>query len=331
MTWAGPDPRPANGPPSDLTDARLRRQQSLRPADPGRDSPARSTRSPPSRTATTLLSKAAAGAIAGVTTVLNDYWTRQAERPSNSPSRRWSGSGDRMSIAWAVLGVTPGSRRSASIRSVRTTLYHACQGARFRGRAATMAAPFVGVFHSCRGSNTCQAQGGCGFVQVTTGGGNCSGSVRQAPSGNAARYKRALRLDGPRRRRRKALFRAERQQMRRPWAAAPCRSRPRRSFPARGRCSFTTSSPARPGKLAGRSVHDHHLQGRREGPRRRLSRLRRGDGASRQDGAARSARAERAPARLPAVDLMARRTRGLGRAVPNLGDGVGLRDRISRI
>jgi hypothetical protein len=33
------------------------------------------------------------------------------------------------------------------------------------------------MFHSCRGSNGCQAQGGCGFVQPTTGGGSCSGTM----------------------------------------------------------------------------------------------------------------------------------------------------------
>jgi hypothetical protein len=30
------------------------------------------------------------------------------------------------------------------------------------------------VFHTCIGSNKCKAQGGCGFVQKTSGGGICS-------------------------------------------------------------------------------------------------------------------------------------------------------------
>src|SRR3954454_24760454 len=54
----------------------------------------------------TLLSQAAIGAIAGVTTVLNSYWSP----PAGSvlfPYPSMAGSGDRMAIAWAVTGLSP--------------------------------------------------------------------------------------------------------------------------------------------------------------------------------------------------------------------------------
>jgi len=35
----------------------------------------------------------------------------------------------------------------------------------------------VEIFHTCRGSNNCHAQGGCGFVQPVGGGGNCGSAV----------------------------------------------------------------------------------------------------------------------------------------------------------
>jgi len=37
--------------------------------------------------------------------------------------------------------------------------------------------PEVETYHSCKGSNSCMAQGGCGFVQSDAGGGNCSQSI----------------------------------------------------------------------------------------------------------------------------------------------------------
>jgi hypothetical protein len=122
-----------------------------------------------------MLSKAAAGAIAGVTTVLNDYWTPKPSGPVQFPFPSMVGSGDRMSIAWAVLGVTPDLANGPD-PVVKTTLYHACQGLDFDGTGDNVCA-FVGVFHSCRGSNGCHAQGGCGFVQSTEGGGSGCGSA----------------------------------------------------------------------------------------------------------------------------------------------------------
>lgn len=121
-----------------------------------------------------LLSQAAIGAIAGVTTVLDAYWSP----PAGSvlfPYPSMAGSGDRMAIAWAVTGKTPDLAIGID-PPVPDTLKHACQGLDFETRGKNDCAQ-VAIFHSCKGSNNCHAQGGCGFVQVTTGGGNCSGSA----------------------------------------------------------------------------------------------------------------------------------------------------------
>lgn len=126
-----------------------------------------------------LLSQAAIGAIAGVTTVLNEFWSP----PVGSvlfPYPSMAGSGDRMAIAWAVTGKCPDLSLGLD-PPVPNTLKHACQGLDFNNGGQNSCAE-VAIFHSCKGSNKCHAQGGCGFVQVTTGGGNCSGSA-PAPQG----------------------------------------------------------------------------------------------------------------------------------------------------
>jgi len=126
----------------------------------------------------TLLSQAATGAIAGVTTVLNDYWAKSG---GQFPFPSMVGSGDRMSIAWAVLGKTPDLSLGLAPMS-KTKLYHACQSLDFSASGDNQCAA-VEVFHSCRGSNGCRAQGGCGFVQATTGGGSCGGSTSSGGGG----------------------------------------------------------------------------------------------------------------------------------------------------
>jgi ferritin-like protein len=130
----------------------------------------------------TLLSQAAIGAIAGVTTVLNEYWAP----PAGSvlfPYPSMVGSGDRMAIAWAVTGKCPDLSLGID-PPVPNTLKHACQGLDWSNGGKNDCAQ-VAIFHSCKGSNNCHAQGGCGFVQVTTGGGNCSGSGAPAPKSGA--------------------------------------------------------------------------------------------------------------------------------------------------
>jgi hypothetical protein len=55
------------------------------------------------------LTQASIGAIAGVTTVLNDYWNaeKQAKQTVLFPMPSMGGSGDRMAICWAVFGKAP--------------------------------------------------------------------------------------------------------------------------------------------------------------------------------------------------------------------------------
>jgi hypothetical protein len=128
----------------------------------------------------TLLSQAAIGAIAGVTTVLDTYWAP----PAGSvlfPYPSMAGSGDRMAIVWAVTGRTPDLAIGLD-PPVPDTLKHACQGLDFETQGGNRCAD-VSLFHSCKGSNACHAQGGCGFVQITTGGGNCSSSAPQSGGG----------------------------------------------------------------------------------------------------------------------------------------------------
>jgi hypothetical protein len=131
----------------------------------------------------TLLSQAAIGAIAGVTTVLDSYWSP----PAGSvlfPYPSMVGSGDRMAIAWAVTGQCPDLSIGID-PPVPNTLKHACQGLDFNTRGNNECAQ-VAIFHSCKGSNNCHAQGGCGFVQVTTGGGNCSSSAPKSGGGGGS-------------------------------------------------------------------------------------------------------------------------------------------------
>jgi len=116
-----------------------------------------------------LVSQAGVGAIAGITTVLNDYW----ENPKQQfPYPSMVGSGDRVSICWAIFGKAPDLSRGIG-KQEDCKLYHACQGLNIDEPGDPSEAS-VEVFHSCRGSNACKAQGGCGYVQLDKGGGSCS-------------------------------------------------------------------------------------------------------------------------------------------------------------
>ena len=109
-------------------------------------------------------SKAAVGSIAGITRVLSGYWTNET---TSFPFPSMYGSGDRVSICWAVFGEYPDITQGVAPK-VDGKLYHACQGLELPLSASAVAGPElpdVAVFHSCRGSNTCKAEGGCGFVQ----------------------------------------------------------------------------------------------------------------------------------------------------------------------
>lgn len=105
-------------------------------------------------------STVATGSIAGITRVLSGFWTNET---TSFPSPSMYGSGDRVSICWAIFGEYPDITQGISSKQAGT-LYHACQALSLQ-QPGNSCAP-VEVYHSCRGSNDCKAEGGCGFVQV---------------------------------------------------------------------------------------------------------------------------------------------------------------------
>lgn len=105
-------------------------------------------------------STVATGSIAGITRVLSGFWTNET---TSFPSPSMYGSGDRVSICWAIFGEYPDITQGISNKNPGT-LYHACQALSLQ-QPGNSCAP-VEVYHSCRGSNDCKAEGGCGFVQV---------------------------------------------------------------------------------------------------------------------------------------------------------------------
>lgn len=124
-----------------------------------------------------LFSQIATGSIAGMTTVLNNYW---ATAGTTFPMPAMSGTGDRMSICWALFGKAPDLSKAA-VGKKPNTLYHACQGMALDPNTPVQewgcAAPTI--YHTCIGSNECRSEGGCGFVQSTTGGGSCGSGCGQ--------------------------------------------------------------------------------------------------------------------------------------------------------
>jgi Ferritin-like len=109
-----------------------------------------------------LFSEVCVGSIKGITTVLDQYWQYYGI-PFPNPSM-W-GSGDRVAICWAIFGMAPDL--SQGINPPAHGLQHSCQGLDFKAPGGNCAA--VNVFHTCKGSNACQAQGGCGFVHALGG------------------------------------------------------------------------------------------------------------------------------------------------------------------
>lgn len=119
------------------------------------------------------LSKVVVGAIEGINRVLTQSW---GDASISFPYPSMAGSGDRMSFYWAVFGEAPDLSKGVGTPS-SDVLYHACQSMDYEKPGASCAA--MEVYHTCRGSNSCKAQGGCGFVQSTQGGGGC-GAMRVA-------------------------------------------------------------------------------------------------------------------------------------------------------
>ncbi|MCW3070748.1 MAG: uncharacterized protein JWO44_638 [Bacteroidetes bacterium] len=123
----------------------------------------------------------ATGAIAGITTVLDAYWEKSAV---GFPFPSMGGSGDRLMMCWAVFGKLPDLSRGVQPRK-KGMLYHACQGMNLNTDIKT---PDVNcgspeVYHNCRGSNSCKAEGGCGFVQEVGQSKTCSSSLRAVQAG----------------------------------------------------------------------------------------------------------------------------------------------------
>lgn len=121
-----------------------------------------------------LFSQISTGSIAGMTTVLNQYWQTE---DTKFPMPAMGGTGDRMAICWALFGKAPDLTLAPPARQANT-LYHACQGMAIDPSAPVQqwgcASPTI--YHTCIGSNDCRSEGGCGFVQSTAGGGSCGGS-----------------------------------------------------------------------------------------------------------------------------------------------------------
>jgi hypothetical protein len=120
----------------------------------------------------TMLSQVAVGAIAGITTVLDTYWQDQK---ASFPYPSMVGSGDRMSICWAIFGRSPDLREGLDAPD-KSVLYHACQGLSLANPDPGASCAAIEIYHTCRGSNGCHAQGGCGFAQSDAGGSSCGSS-----------------------------------------------------------------------------------------------------------------------------------------------------------
>lgn len=131
----------------------------------------------------TTMSQAAVGAIKGITTVLNKYWsTALADGAGNPafPFPSMGGSGDRVSICWAIFGKCPDIAHAKLPQRDSQIINHACQGLSLDPGHPdeSNSCAHVAIYHTCKGSNSCRAEGGCGFVQTTSGNGNCSTSSK---------------------------------------------------------------------------------------------------------------------------------------------------------
>ena len=118
-----------------------------------------------------IFSQVAAGSIAGITRVLAGFWSNEK---TGFPSPSMYGSGDRVSICWAIFGKYPDLSRGIKEKE-SGVLYHACQALDL-DTPGNSCAP-VEIYHSCRGSNSCRAESGCGFVQVVGQQGLCGFKV----------------------------------------------------------------------------------------------------------------------------------------------------------
>ena len=127
------------------------------------------------------MSTVSTGAIYGITSVLDCFWQDQK---TAFPYPSMGGSGDRMSICWAVFGKAP--NLLSGVPAVEAgRLYHACQGMNLddgHPDSDPNSCAALAIYHTCKGSNGCKAQGGCGFVQSDSGGSNCGSASCGGPT-----------------------------------------------------------------------------------------------------------------------------------------------------
>ena len=126
-----------------------------------------------------MLNSAVIGSILGMTSVLTSYW---ADPSVSFPSPAMSGTSNRMIMFWSVYGTAPDLTIPIPAGPA-TGLWNACQGISIPAASGTNACGVLADYHSCIGSNTCAARGGCGFVQSVNGGGGCGGSAKAKVGG----------------------------------------------------------------------------------------------------------------------------------------------------
>jgi hypothetical protein len=124
----------------------------------------------------------ATGAIAGITTVLDSYW---GNGKVGFPFPSMGGSGDRLMMCWAVFGQLPDLSIGVQPR-LDKKLYHACQGLDLNpdSKEDPNVCASAEVYHNCRGSNSCKAEGGCGFVQLVGQSKSCGASTKLIADSN---------------------------------------------------------------------------------------------------------------------------------------------------
>jgi len=121
-----------------------------------------------------MLSQVVVGAIKGITTSLNAYWA--GAKGSSFPYAAMQVSGDKMSICWAIFGKVPNLITPTSLPPEHSRVPHACQGLNYdlENLDDPNACATMSIVHSCGGTNTCKAQGGCGYVGTDAKGGYSS-------------------------------------------------------------------------------------------------------------------------------------------------------------
>jgi len=132
----------------------------------------------------TKMCQVSTGAIWGIIHVLDSYWSAEKGSKTLFPFPAMGGTGDRMGSCWTIFGRVPDLSVPLESPRKHDIINHACQGFKAMDPEVN-AAPGandcaeVAIYHTCKGSNLCKAEGGCGFVHKIGGGSsNCSASVQ---------------------------------------------------------------------------------------------------------------------------------------------------------